>query len=793
MERRYLPGVYLTAGAATFAVLVWLTVVSPPSSDVLLPAVLFGGLILFADLFGVPLTAGVVSLLPTSTVAAYLVMGPVTTSWIAFAAALAHILLQVRWAGRLQLPRLTARSAIAATGGANAAAHTASVLIGGAVFQALGGEVPLADVGSQEALALAAFALTYLVINHLVFLPAIIVRGRGPLREYADSLPNLLFYEGSPLVLAPLMALIFSRLGTVFFGVFELTMVVVSLITRRLAYTSERLEQRVQELRGLQAVGQALTASLDIDSVVSAIHQEVGHLMSARNFYVALYEPDVDEVSFPLAIEAGERVQWRTRRTGAGLTEYVLRTRQPLLIRGRVASTLEELGVESIGELASCWLGVPMLAGDEPLGVIALQSYRSSSAYGPSHQRVLATVAAQAAVAIQNARLYASTDEALARRVRELTSILRTAREGIVLLDTDCRTVAVNRALVDLLGVAQLEVEGRPVDTIVGEMSRPFIHLLAYDSEDLMADCEALQAGSGSEEPTRQVVVTLEPSGRHVERTLTPVRTEETISGWLLVLRDVTEEIELERLKDDLTHMLVHDLRSPLTILSNGLTLMEEAFSDRDPELFSTVAEMAQQSSDRMLSLVNALLDVSALESGELTPECDIAHAKELLEEAAAGFLPLARSAGISVDVSVPERLPSLWVDAALIGRVLSNLVDNAIKFAPDGSRVVLWARPDPEDPLANVCLGVSDEGPGIRPEERGALFEKFHQVASVKGRRAGTGLGLPFCKLAVEAHGGRIWVESPSRTTNSGNVGSTFVMMLPTGPGKALAGSPNP
>ena len=148
MERRYLTGVYLTAGAATLAVLVWLTVVSPPPSDVLLPAVLFGGLILFADLFGVPLSAGVVSLLPTSTVAAYLVMGAVTTGWIAFAAALAHILLQVCWAGRLQLPRLTAPSAIAATGGANAAAHTASVLIGGAVFQALGGEVPLASVGS---------------------------------------------------------------------------------------------------------------------------------------------------------------------------------------------------------------------------------------------------------------------------------------------------------------------------------------------------------------------------------------------------------------------------------------------------------------------------------------------------------------------------------------------------------------------------------------------------------------------------------------------------------------------
>jgi signal transduction histidine kinase len=496
---------------------------------------------------------------------------------------------------------------------------------------------------------------------------------------------------------------------------------------------------------------------------------------------VALYASHLDEVSFPLAMEGGERVEWRSRRAGSGLTEYVLRTRRPLLIRGDVDSTLEQLRVESIGQLARCWLGVPILAGDEVLGVIAVQSYRSSTAYDATHERVLATIGAQAAVAIQNARLYGRTDEALARRVQELDSILRTVGEGVVLLDTECRTVAVNRALGDLLSVAQLEVEGQAVDAPVGEGSRPFVGLLGYEREDLIAECETLAAGADNDEPIKQVVVTLEPSGRHVERTLTPVRTGETISGWLLVLRDVTEEIELERLKDDLTHMLVHDLRSPLTILSSGLTLMDEAFAERDPALFSTVIEMAQQSSDRMLNLVNELLDVSAFESGELTPEYEVTDPRKLLDEVAAALLPLARSADIALEVSVPEHVPYLWVDVALIGRVLSNLVDNAIKFAPDGSCVTLWARPDSEDGSKGLLLGVSDEGPGIPREEQEALFEKFHRVASVKGRRAGTGLGLPFCKLAVEAHGGRIWVESPSRDVGSENAGSTFMMTLPT------------
>jgi signal transduction histidine kinase len=164
-----------------------------------------------------------------------------------------------------------------------------------------------------------------------------------------------------------------------------------------------------------------------------------------------------------------------------------------------------------------------------------------------------------------------------------------------------------------------------------------------------------------------------------------------------------------------------------------------------------------------------------------LTPEYEVTDPRKLLDEVAAALLPLARSADIALEVSVPEHVPYLWVDAALIGRVLSNLVDNAIKFAPDGSCVTLWARPDSEDGSKGLLLGVSDEGPGIPREEQEALFEKFHRVASVKGRRAGTGLGLPFCKLAVEAHGGRIWVESPSRDVGLENAGSTFMMTLPT------------
>jgi signal transduction histidine kinase len=778
MNRRWISGAYLAAGLVTSAALVWLTIAYPPSPSHLFPGILFCALIIFADVFGVRLAGGVVSLLPMATVAACLVIGPVSAGWAALLGALIHGELRYRWARQLRLPQVTGRGELAAIVAANAAAHTVSVLLGGAVFQALGGTTPLTAVAPSNLVPLILFALVYLAANHLVFLPIMAARGREVLQRYLRSLPNLIFYEGSPLILAPLMALIHTQLGAAQFIVFSLSLVVASLITRSLAHTSRRLERRVQELSSLQAVGRALSSSLDIEAVVAAIYDQVAHLMPARNFYLALYDAQLDEVAFPLAVEEGEPVEWRSRRMGSGLTEYVIQTREALLIRGQVEARLEELSIASIGRSAECWLGVPILAADEVLGVIAVQSYQAPEAYDRSHQQVLTTIAAQAAVAIQNARLYARTDEALALRVQELDSILSTTREGVLLLDTDWRIVAVNRALADLVDVAQLELPGYLLDAPRLDGEQPLIALLGYTPDDLRADCQALAEEEGV---SRQAIVTPGTAGRHIERTLTPVRGPgEAITGWLLVLRDATEEIELARLKDDMTHMLVHDLRSPLTVLGNSFFFLEEAFTKRDSELFGELMSMARRSGERMTTLVSDLLGIGELESDRIELALELVDTRSLLEEAVLELSPLAASAHITLDILAAPDLPPLYVEPGLIRRVLSNLLDNAIKFTPEGGCVQVWARRQGELAADQLLIGVSDEGPGIPEGEQHKLFEKFRRVRSVRGRRSGSGLGLPFCKLVVEAHGGRIWVESPSGDGASATEGSTFLITLP-------------
>ena len=770
MNRQHLLYIYVATSIAILGVLIWLTFAMPPDLSQLLPALLFGILIVFTDTFGVRLPAGMVSLLPMTTVAAYLVMGPMPTGWATLVGTLVYGLIRLRWAEPLELPRIENGKAFTTILTANITIHTTSILIGGAVFRLLGGETPLGSISPSQILPLILLGLTYLAVNHLVISPAIATRGREALRTYLRSLPNLLFYEGGPLVFAPLVALIYLQLGVVQFILFALLVIIASLITRGLAVTSGRLERRVKELDSLQAVGQALSASLNLDRILTAIHIQVAALMPAENFYVALYNAETEEVSFPLAFEDGQRVYWKSRPRGRGLTEYILQMHKSLLISRDVEVALQKIGIDQIGRLATSWLGVPILAEGEPIGVIAIQSYDIAGAYDTSHEEVLVTIAAQAAVAIQNARLYERTDEALARRVQELNSILRTTGEGILLLDTNWRVLAANRALSGFLGVAQMEIIGQALDAPRAG-SDPFITLIGYTPEDLKIACEELAQDDTS---YKQTVTVPGPPERYVERTLTPVRNREgTTVGWLFILRDMTEEMELARLREDLTHMLVHDLRSPLTVLNGSLEMLEMVITGDDIDTVESLLQMAQRGTDRLLRMVNELLDISKLESGQLILHPENVRAESLLKDVSARLATLAESSNITLEISVAPDIPQLYVDVEFIGRVLHNLLDNAIKFTPDNGLVRLWARLDSgHDPIA-MLVGATDTGPGIPPEEQHRVFEKFQQT-SVTGRRVGTGLGLPFCKLAVEAHGGEIWVESEM------GKGSSFIMRLP-------------
>jgi len=232
---------------------------------------------------------------------------------------------------------------------------------------------------------------------------------------------------------------------------------------------------------------------------------------------------------------------------------------------------------------------------------------------------------------------------------------------------------------------------------------------------------------------------------------------------------ELVEEAKLKsalETRDDLTHMIVHDLRSPLTAVSGYMDVLAETANLNSTEA-KFVAE-AKRGANDLRDMISTLLDVGRFEAGEMPLQLKTHDVTEIARKAATRFSPVLKNRTLRCDVP-PEPVP-LTCDADVIRRVLENLISNAVKFTPSDGTIRVKVQPNAVD----VTISVSDDGPGIPPDQHGQIFEKFGQTESGKQHRHSTGLGLAFCRLAVEAHKGKIAVQSEPEK------GSTFWFTLP-------------
>ncbi len=340
-------------------------------------------------------------------------------------------------------------------------------------------------------------------------------------------------------------------------------------------------------------------------------------------------------------------------------------------------------------------------------------------------------------------------------------TILEAAPIGIVAVDDTGRIILVNRNAQQLFGYTETELVGQPLTLLIPEESRE-IHL--RQCAEYTRDPHVRPMGSG-----------LNLSARRKDSTVFPAEISlgfaETPQGVLAIafVIDITRQRESERLRDTMIHTLVHDLRNPLSTIRTGLQVlhMEAAKLDADQK---TVVEIALNNSDRMLKFINAILEVNQLESGKLTLHPTAFRIQDQIAEMLAALAPLTEDKAHRLLNNASADLPRVQADATLITRVLENLIGNAIKYTPAHGVIRVGAQRDRADPT-KIRVNVSDSGPGIAPELLPRLFGKF--VAG-KDKERGHGLGLAFCKLAIEAHGEQIAVESTA------GEGTTFWFTLP-------------
>ncbi len=228
---------------------------------------------------------------------------------------------------------------------------------------------------------------------------------------------------------------------------------------------------------------------------------------------------------------------------------------------------------------------------------------------------------------------------------------------------------------------------------------------------------------------------------------------------------------ELQQIRDETANLIMHDLRNPLSVIINALQMLEMTLPPETLERNRELLDLAGQAGNRMGRLINTLLDTARMEAGEEPFNFMPIDLHTILDISLHNIPPQVKMQGPAIKVEISEETPLVIADLEKIERVVQNLLDNAIKHTPADGEITLAVKSEGN----LVTVSVNDTGTGIPPQERERIFERFTQGGSEQSRRRGFGLGLTFCKLAIQAHNGRIWAEA-----GAGGTGSRFVFTLP-------------
>ncbi|HEY6058942.1 MAG TPA: PAS domain S-box protein [Gemmatimonadales bacterium] len=541
--------------------------------------------------------------------------------------------------------------------------------------------------------------------------------------------------------------------------------------------TEQRRSERIRSATFL--ISEAANSSEHPRELFRAIHDIVGELMPAKNFYIALYDPVADTVSFPYFVDEHDTFS-EPKPLGKGFTEYVLRTGRPLLATPERAQELERAGeVETIGTPSLDWLGVPLKVGDRTLGVLAVQSYSSGVRYGEHEKHILQFVSTQVAMTIDRKRV----EEERRRQQEFLRQVIDLNPNLIFVKDWDGRFTLVNRALAELYGTT--------AEDLVGRRDADFNPNRAEVEQFLRDDREAMTTGRPKfilEEPNTDA-----RTGRRrwFQVIKVPLRSAEGEPQVLGVATEITQRKELEgQLRQaqkmeavgQLAGGIAHDFNNVLTaVLGYTRLLLKDATL---PAVARGDVQEIEQAARRAASLTQQLLAFSRKQM--LQPE--ILDVNDVVQ----GMRSLLRrliGEHITLVATLDPRPMLVRADQGQLQQVIVNLSVNARDAMPAGGTLTIAtgavelgpsfvvARPGSR-PGPHTLLQVTDTGMGMDAETRGRVFEPFFTTKAV-GK--GSGLGLATVYGIVKQSGGYIDVSSePTR-------GSVFTVYLP----RVMEGAP--
>ena len=549
---------------------------------------------------------------------------------------------------------------------------------------------------------------------------------------------------------------------------------------RRQERETTHIHSTVEALTNVSDIVAAQTRQGDLlDRVLHFAAQVLG----AQGASALLLDEETGELTFCAALGThSQRLLGLTVKLGEGVAGRVAQSGQVAIVNDATGDTRFSRRIDArTGFTTRNLICVPIKVRDRVLGVIEVVNREDGSSFSRADAEVLKAVANQAAIALDNARLYDRLEQrveqsqgelALANRELQadktlLQTVLHSMTDGVVVTDGDGAIQLVNPAAQLLLPELERSVLGEKLGAVL---------------QDFPVGALPSGAAMASEDKAATLYRGEADGMRSIEARVAPLQTPDgDFGGLVAVFADTTQRRQIEQAKSDFVSFVAHEMRSPLTSIS-GFSAMLQRSEGAPPESKGALPTasrsrflgLIRNESERLTRLINNLLDVARLEAGRTIEinrdEFDFAPLAKLALESQRAY-----SSRHTLVADLPPILPTLSADADKITQILINLTSNALKYSPGGT-VTLRARALGEWLEVSVC----DEGPGIAPEQRDLLFSRFGRTPAVatgagaRSKPTGTGLGLFLTKYLVEAHGGKIWVESET------GMGATFTFTLP-------------
>ena len=513
------------------------------------------------------------------------------------------------------------------------------------------------------------------------------------------------------------------------------------------------VKRRIDQLAAINTVAATVGQSLDLDVTLDTALTVVLEIVGAEAGGISLIDHDTREVVIRAQRGWTRDLEKRPMRipVDQGMSGKVIQTNETVVDNNLDGN--EDLAIPSfLEEEFRSIVMAPMHARGEIIGILSIMS-STPNQFNEEIIGVLRAIADTVGVALNNAQLYENALE----NEKNLGAILDSSTDGIIATDQKSRVRLINHKAEDMFEVNATQLKGMPLREIPIEPNVRDVLLRALNSR--------------TEAHQESFEVTFE-SGLVASIAVLPIYFEQQIEqhgstdGWVIVLRDVTHLREAELSRAQFIAAAAHDMRSPLSVTLNSVKLLDSMLEHPDPTIAELIG-LAQNGVMRLQALIDDVLKLEQIAAGYGVDREPIEIAS-LLREAARQIKPLIKDKKIDFNLDVPEDLPIMNIDQALFNRAVINYLDNALKYTPEGGEISLKAFIS--DNLLHI--EVSDNGPGIPPQEQPRLFERFYRAPGTRSL-PGTGLGLAIVKSIAETNGGDVYVRSHIEQ------GSTFGMTL--------------